>query len=568
MATSQIQLTRSGTTGAKPAPGELALGELALNYADGKLYYKNTSSQVVDINNIYNTTNGVVYVNDVDNHVGINTTSPAFALDIGGGTASVDNTLRIHQTHEGTAIRIGAGGGGSDVTLIRVDGDSTNVSDGTSDNNEYGFSIKYLGGGSGNNNKFAIMSDDSAGDFAQLMAFQILQDGTVGMSKGTSFTHNSAVTLDVEDDIQVTGDGPTLRLHNTDGDDTHDESRISIGTDTTLNALEFQTYRSDTNAFVSNDYRILKDSNGATQHEFKIANSNRAKITNAGLGLGTDHTPQRSLDVKGSGAIIRGNLYIGDGSNSEALEAATSNMILFGTRVGSIDTLYEYSNDKIVFRVGQNNEDGEILVLDENAGSHVATLDGELDVTGDLTVTGNAIAADPTANTHLTTKSYVDTQIATAPILPTITVFQTPDTSYTASAHISNFTDEDANDNLAFAGTSLKTALPPTTGDDKGKITVPSTGVSLVEVHLQGQDNDVSSTDDFRLWVLGDNRSTSSGYYAAGVREAMSSYAYSSGVHWCGYVAPGTSFTCYIQELSGATEAHVQGSVKITTYPS
>lgn len=45
MANTTIQLKRSGTTA--NAPAALSFGEIALNYADGKLYYKNATGQIV-----------------------------------------------------------------------------------------------------------------------------------------------------------------------------------------------------------------------------------------------------------------------------------------------------------------------------------------------------------------------------------------------------------------------------------------------------------------------------------------------------------------------------------------
>ena len=41
-----ILLKKSGTAAAVPNAGDLALGELAINYADGNLFYKNGSNQV------------------------------------------------------------------------------------------------------------------------------------------------------------------------------------------------------------------------------------------------------------------------------------------------------------------------------------------------------------------------------------------------------------------------------------------------------------------------------------------------------------------------------------------
>ena len=366
----QIQLTRSGTPGAQPTATEMELGELALNYADGKLYFKNDSNNIEQLNSTYNNSGQKIYVNEADNHIGLNTISPEFLLDLGGGTGSVDNTLRIHQNNGGTAIRIGAGSGGSDVTLLRIDGDSSDVSDGSSDNNEFGFSLKYLGTGTGNDNKLVIMSDDSADTDTQVMAFQVLQDGTIGISKGTSFTPNTGVTLDVEDDVQVTGTGPTLRLHKTDGDNTHDQAWIAIGTNITDNALEFQT-RDQNGNFLSNDYRIIKNSSGALNHQWSIANTEKLRLDSTGLGIGT--TASEALDVSGN-TSISGTITAG------GIIQTTSGIDI--------------------------NSGGDISATNITASNDI-TATGNISAT-DITATGNVTTSEPTSSTHATTKNYVD----------------------------------------------------------------------------------------------------------------------------------------------------------------
>ena len=42
-----IKIKRSGSTGV--APSDLEYGELAINYADGKLFYKNSSDQIATL---------------------------------------------------------------------------------------------------------------------------------------------------------------------------------------------------------------------------------------------------------------------------------------------------------------------------------------------------------------------------------------------------------------------------------------------------------------------------------------------------------------------------------------
>ena len=46
MSNTAIKLKKSSVVGKAPLVGDLTYGELAINYADGKLYYKNSSNQI------------------------------------------------------------------------------------------------------------------------------------------------------------------------------------------------------------------------------------------------------------------------------------------------------------------------------------------------------------------------------------------------------------------------------------------------------------------------------------------------------------------------------------------
>ena len=60
----QIQLTRSGSAGGSPPNAtELEYGELALNYADGKLFFKNSSNQIEQLNSTYRNSGQKIFVN-------------------------------------------------------------------------------------------------------------------------------------------------------------------------------------------------------------------------------------------------------------------------------------------------------------------------------------------------------------------------------------------------------------------------------------------------------------------------------------------------------------------------
>ena len=48
--TTSIKLKKSSVSGRIPSTNDLVYGELAINYADGILYFKNSSNQVGSIN--------------------------------------------------------------------------------------------------------------------------------------------------------------------------------------------------------------------------------------------------------------------------------------------------------------------------------------------------------------------------------------------------------------------------------------------------------------------------------------------------------------------------------------
>ena len=122
-----------------------------------------------------------------DGFVGIGSTVPAYTLDLGESSS----TIRLVSENDGTAIRVGTGGNSSDVTLIRVDGASANH-DGESDDSANGFSFKYLGSGSGVNNRFSICPDNQAG--TQSERITVLQDGKIGIGTSAPATNLHVTT--------------------------------------------------------------------------------------------------------------------------------------------------------------------------------------------------------------------------------------------------------------------------------------------------------------------------------------------------------------------------------------
>ena len=131
-----------------------------------------------------------LYYDDVNNRLGLNASSPAYTFDLGESAS----TIRLVSESGGTAIRIGAGGQ-NDFTLFRVDG--ATISHGETDSAAYGYSFRYLGSGSANNNKLQIVSDNQEGTAVQ--AFTMLQDGKIGIANTAPSTE-----LDVGGTITAT----------------------------------------------------------------------------------------------------------------------------------------------------------------------------------------------------------------------------------------------------------------------------------------------------------------------------------------------------------------------------
>ena len=78
-----IQLKRSSVAGNKPGASDLALGEIAINTADGAVYIKKGDGTIVAVHD-----NDILHIDTTNGRIGINTTSPLYALQVGGSIYS------------------------------------------------------------------------------------------------------------------------------------------------------------------------------------------------------------------------------------------------------------------------------------------------------------------------------------------------------------------------------------------------------------------------------------------------------------------------------------------------
>ncbi|MDD2493499.1 MAG: hypothetical protein PHY83_06130, partial [Bacilli bacterium] len=104
------------------------------------------------------------------------------------GTSFVE-TIRSTPSNGGAAFRIG--GSNNDVSLFRVD-----ASTGTSDSANYGFSLKYMGSRSGNENSLSLFTDQQTG--SQMEAITVQQNGNVGIG-----TTSPSEKLDVQGGVNI-----------------------------------------------------------------------------------------------------------------------------------------------------------------------------------------------------------------------------------------------------------------------------------------------------------------------------------------------------------------------------
>lgn len=422
----QIQLTRSGTPDAKPTATEMELGELALNYADGKLYFKNDSNNIEQLNSTYNNSGQKIYVNEADNHIGLNTISPGFLLDLGGDTASVDNTLRIHQNDDGTAIRIGGSAAG-DITLLRVDN-----ADGETANSAEGFSIKYLGS---NDHELGIFADNTS---SEVQALTILQDGNIGIGQTTPV-----------EKLHIGGTARTSQLLIGDEWDTEtpDGGQRLYIKDLAVHS-SYDPFGSGADVDGNNNYSLSKDKFpliiSVDDDQTEGPNSHGIVLYNANGGAGTfapsilfasresDGTDYRSAAAGiycrsplGTGGASGGSNYT-DGelifSTSGTLNGSTDNsqgvtqrMVI--DRAGKVgintttptevlDVGGNINASGTIASTGNISSGGDISATDITASNDI-TATGNISAT-DITATGNVITSEPTSSTHATTKNYVD----------------------------------------------------------------------------------------------------------------------------------------------------------------
>ena len=112
-------------------------------------------------------------------------------------------------------------------------------------------------------------------DSAAIADTKLATISTAGKVSGTAITSGTIAT---SGSIEIVNTSPAFRLTESDGTSTHSQTLLFRNAD----QFSIQT-RDSTGTLVSSDYLIPADASGATDHIWRIANTEKARLTSTGL---------------------------------------------------------------------------------------------------------------------------------------------------------------------------------------------------------------------------------------------------------------------------------------------
>ena len=414
-----ILIYGSGTPGNTPSAGNLtsssAGAELAINYADGKLYYKDSGGVVQVI-----ATKGAGTIGGSNTQVQYNN---------GGALAGSSNL-----TFDGTGVGIGASVGapsrvfiggthpssGAQTLAVRMGGTFPSTTTGTaaaflsrpvteaasytlSDLIHFWAHPDTFGAGSTVTNQFGFYADNTLTAATNNYGFYSAIASGSGrynfFAAGTAnnyFAGNVGIGVGPTEKLNVrdtaSGGSAVVRIINSGSPVTNNKCLISFDTDDAgLGVRDAQIYA--INGGTNNVSLVFATANGSTPAE-------AMRLTSAGrLGIGTS-SPSQALQVVGS-AVVSGTMFMSD--DQRVQWGTSSSAYIVGKQGGSGTGLVKIgANGDIVHILASGN-----VGINEAAPDYVLDVNGSFGFTPGSSVTpvdNGDVVIEATNNTTLTFK--------------------------------------------------------------------------------------------------------------------------------------------------------------------
>ena len=166
---------------------------------------------------------------------------------------TTSGTINLSQT-SGTAIKTTGSLSSADLGIIRASASSSS--------DTHGFTIKYMGSRTGNNNSYSLFMDNQTGTDVEAMT--VLQDGKIGINNTSP-----SDTLDVGGDATITGD---LTIVSTDSGASEDPNLVlyrnssSPADDDNIGTLQFKGRNDNSQDVVYGEIQsIIQDASDGTE---------------------------------------------------------------------------------------------------------------------------------------------------------------------------------------------------------------------------------------------------------------------------------------------------------------
>jgi hypothetical protein len=326
-----LQHLRSSTADKRPTPAAMSDGQLALNtnLASPGLFFKDSNGDSVKIGPV---------------HVG--TTAPNVTPGAGGQAGNSKGEAWLDTTAANPILKVWNGSAfvavqpvGTGTVVSTTDSGtvtSTMLLDGTIVNADINASAaialsKFATGAlpSGITVASANIVDGTIVN-ADINASAAIVDtkldtiSTAGKVSGTAITSGDIAT---SGELLITNNFPTVRLTESDGTATHNQAALVRNNDQFL----IQT-RDSAGVFISTDYFITTDVSGATDHIWRIANTEKLSLDSSGLTVVGTIDTSGELRITNNSPAIRLTESDGTATHSQTSLTRNSNQFTIQTR--------------------------------------------------------------------------------------------------------------------------------------------------------------------------------------------------------------------------------------------